>query len=166
MKKSDCIDPEKLMGDWYKQKINFENYQKVNSTFYNGTEFIDLSNLESSNYEYFLVHYFDANCDKCVNELTKVEKYKELSSESLGFILIANAHTEIYIQEAVERKKFALPVFYDENFQNFKRINNFPLDDFGFNTFLMNKNGELILFGTPFENEKAIAAFNSIINGC
>ncbi|OJX33513.1 MAG: hypothetical protein BGO86_11970 [Chryseobacterium sp. 36-9] len=154
-----------IMKSWYKNKIIFPK----------NVELLSLKNLSSkSNSEtkipnlkkYTIVHFFTADCDKCVNELkliiSSIEKHSE--NNNIDYIFIASAPTNKYVIDAIKETKFPYPIYYEKEYYSFKKMNNLPINDEVYNTMILNQNQEVVLFGGFYANEKAQKLFNDVIS--
>lgn len=162
-----CDDVKKLMGDWYKKELSFNDLKKI--SIYNKLDTLSFD-LHNRNLEekYYMVHYFDANCDQCIKELEKIQKFMESHSmyKNLEYIFIANAVSEVYLVEAMEELDIKFPIYFDEEYKGYKQKNGFPLEENIFNTLLINHKAEILLFGAPFDNATAEIFYLQVINGC
>lgn len=143
-----------LMKDLYKKKITFPTEIEILK---------DSSVLRSNNVEirpmkkFTIVHFFTADCDKCVNELLKIQSsLKKIGKESnVDFMFITSAPTKVYVLDAIKKTNFSYPIYYEKRYYSFKTINKLPLADELYNTMLLNSKNETILFGAFYDNNKA-----------
>jgi len=162
--KEDCTGTQKeiqsLMKDWYKKKISFPNATEIlmDSTVMNSIN--TNTNNQSSN-NFMVVHFFTADCDKCVNELLKIQSSlaKISKDANIDFKFIASAPTKIYVLDAIKKIKFPYPIYYEKHYYSFKTMNKLPLSDDLYNTMLINKSQEVVLFGAFYDNKKAERLF-------
>ena len=158
--KDNCADTKKeiqsLMKDLYKKKISFPTDMQV---------LIDSSAINTKNTatgtsvlnKFTIVHFFTADCDKCVNELLKIQSSlnKVATDSSIDFMFIASAPTKIYVLDAIKKINFPYPIYYEKHYYSFKTMNKLPLSDDLYNTMLLNNKQEVILFGAFYDNKKA-----------
>jgi hypothetical protein len=164
--KNSCVkvnqEAQLLMKDLYLKKINFpdqmEKLKDETVSFKQYNDSIDPS-------KYTIVHFFTADCDKCVNELSKIQKALTSYSKDLdvNFFFIASAPTKIFVKEAINKIHFQYPIYYEKKYFGFKSMNNLPLEDDLYNTMLINNENKVVLFGAFYSNEKAQRLFKSII---
>ncbi|MGC4128073.1 MAG: hypothetical protein QM564_00625 [Bergeyella sp.] len=161
--KNDCENNKEeiktIMRDWYKKKIIFPQNMEVLK--YNPT-----TNNENQTIlkKYTIVHFFTADCDKCINELLHIKSFLEKNpSKNIDYIFIASAPTKIYVSDAIKKIKFPYPIYYEKQYYSFKTINKLPLSDNIFDTMLLNKNQEVILFGAFYDNEKAERLYSKTV---
>lgn len=159
-----CMENRKevqaLMKHWYKKKINFPADMEIlmdSSILNNKKEHTDISALNKN----AIVHFFTADCDKCVNELSRIQSFlnKVAKDTSTEYVFIASAPTKIYVLEAIKKIKFAYPIYYEKHYNSFKIMNKLPLSDDLYNTMLLNNKQEVILFGAFYDNKKAERLF-------
>jgi hypothetical protein len=169
--KEECSDDSSLkimMGEWYEKPVVFSEMTKLNNESSKNERFdIDINDL-SEGASYYVVHNFQADCDKCVKELVKIQGYINQHPEiqNVKYIFIASAPTMVYLKEAMEGSNFQFPVFYEEEYSSFKRKNGFPLNDALYNTMLISDKRELLLFGSLFDNRKAEELYLNVFESC
>lgn len=154
--KSTETEIKSLMKEWYKKKIVFPPDMEflVDSSFTNPYYLSNNSQLKKQN---TIVHFFTADCDKCVNELKTIQTSLAASNEAanISYMFIASAPTKTYVLDAMSKIKFPYPIYYEKRYYSFKTLNKLPLQDDLYNTMLINKNQEVILFGAFYDNKKA-----------
>lgn len=156
----DCANTQKeiqtLMKDWYKRKINFPTDMEIltDSSVINSKNEIAKISFSKKN---TILHFFTADCDKCINELSRIQSFlnKEAKDTSFEYVFIASASTKIYVLDAIKKIKFSYPIYYEKQYYSFKTMNKLPLSDDLYNTMLLNNKQELILFGAFYDNKKA-----------
>ncbi|MEJ7820679.1 MAG: hypothetical protein WKF85_00080 [Chitinophagaceae bacterium] len=166
--KEECPEQKikELMGGWYKRKIVFPlAIELLNKIGGDSTYWHQLNLKEPS---YFIVHFFMADCDKCVNELLNIQNFiqKHERDKNVKYIFIASGPTKIFVQEAIQKSKFILPVYYEQQYFSFKKINNLPIADRLYNTMLLDHEQGVILFGELFQNKEAEKLFYNTIRYC
>jgi hypothetical protein len=164
--KQDCnIDAGKdIMGVWYKKPIHFpEKLELVNTG--SGKNEID-SSINIAIAKFTIIHFFNADCDECVNVLLTAQKFikQHPVSCNLQYIFIASGPSNVYVRDAIKRSNFSEPVYYEKAYYSFKKLNQLPLADKAYDTMLVNDAGELLLFGGAFGNAKAEDMFFNIVN--
>lgn len=154
---------KEIMQTWYKKKINFPN--NIETLTYENVSKVDgLENKKPVLKKYSIVHFFTADCDKCVNELKLIKSsIKEHPINNVDYIFIASAPTKKYVTDAIAKTKFPYPIYYEKDYYSFKKKNNLPLSDEIYNTMILNKNQEVVLFGGFYANEKAQKLFSDIV---
>lgn len=152
----------KMMGKWYKKKIVFPTDMQilagdisVERTFLNQPK---LTN-------YTIVHFFTADCDKCVNELEMIQKSLNKTSKNrkINYVFIASAPTKVYVMDAIKKTKFPYPIYYEKEYYSFKTINGLPTKDDLYDTMILNSKQEVILFGAFYSNKKAKQLYENVI---
>lgn len=149
-----------IMQTRYKKKINFpDNIEKL--SYLKKSDTAKIENEIPILKKYTIVHFFTADCDKCVNELKLIvlSIKKNPIDKNADYIFIASAPTKKYVLDAIKETKFPYPIYY----YSFKKMNNLPITDEIYNTMILNKNQEVILFGGFYANEKAQKLFNNIV---
>lgn len=151
-------ETQQIMGTLYKQKIilpkNIEII-KINNTI----------NTDKKG-KFTIVHFFTADCDKCVNELITIKNTLNNTSElkNVNLIFIASAPTKTYLMEAMKKTNFYYPIVYEKEYYSFKRTNNLLISEDVYNTMLLNDKNEVLLFGSFYDNKKANSLYRKIID--
>jgi hypothetical protein len=149
----------KIMGRWYKREIIIPKSLKLINQSIN----FNLKDLDKES-EWYVLHYFEGDCDKCVNDLQFAQQFiLEHKNNKLKYIFIGCASTEFFIKEAIKDIKFKFPIYFDKNCNSFKKINNIPVDDPLYNTMLINNKRQIYLFGSIFRNKKAEKLYMQLI---
>lgn len=153
------------MGVWYKKKILFsKHWQLINKDLVDPKYAFDIY---APDKKYYVLHYFMADCDKCVYELLQAREFikkTEKEHSDLKYVFIATGPINKYIMEAISKAKFQFPVYFENNFMGFSYGNHFPPGDDTYNTMLLNGKNEVLLFGSYYGNKKAEALYSDIIN--
>lgn len=155
---------KKIMNVWYKRKIEFPKDVEILSL--RGVHKNKLIEEYISKEKYSIVHFFTADCDKCINELKMIQTSlkKNSISSNVNYIFIASAPTKIYVQDAIKKTNFEYPIFYEKEYYSFKILNKLSVSEEIYNTMLLNENQELILFGAFYDNDKAFGLYSKAIN--
>lgn len=150
------IEIQSLMKDLYKKKINFPNEMELLNDTLNTNKNLSANRLNNSR-NFTIVHFFTADCDKCINELLLIQKELEKIKDksNVNFIFIASAPTKIYVLDAIKKTSFSYPIYYEKRYYSFKTLNNLSLSDNLYDTMLLNSKDEVILFGAFYDNTKA-----------
>ncbi|PSL46532.1 hypothetical protein CLV51_103513 [Chitinophaga niastensis] len=158
-------DAKKLMGTWYEKKIQLsDNWTLINDSSVAADNRFDMHHPDS---KFYVLHYFMADCDKCINELLKARdfiKNHKSSFPGTKYVFLASGPTPVYIKEAVDKSKFEYPVYYEKEYYAFKKSNGFPKFDNLYNTMLIDNQNKLLLFGFLYDNKKASDIYSGIIN--
>lgn len=166
-KNGNCGNTEKevkeIMKSWYKKKINFPKDMEVlvDSTVIRKKN----PNQPKLNNYYTIVHFFTADCDKCVNELQMIQNSikENPDNKKIDYIFIASAPTKAYVMDAIMKTKFPYPIYYEKEYYSFKTINGLSTTDNVYDTMLLNSNQEVILFGAFYDNKRAKQLYSNII---
>ena len=156
---------KQLMGALYKSPLKIpKDLVLLNPGTIKNENQIDLTNDQFT--QFYVVHYFEADCDKCINELRKAQEFilKDKELPNTKFIFIADSPTAIFAKNAISKLSFQFPVYYEKDYAKYKKINSFPLGNSLYNTVLLNSKHQLLLMGSLFNNEKAEALYKEIIN--
>ena len=155
-----------LMGDMYLKKISFP--ASVELLNRKDADSADWYHIGIKDPAYYIVHFFMADCDKCVHELEQIRAFieKHRDTRNVRYLFIASGPTNVYARDAVRNIGFDLPVYYEREYFSFKKMNDLPLADRLYNTMLINERGELLLVGEIFQNRQAEQLFFNTINGC
>lgn len=164
---NDCDSTERevkqLMKSWYKKKILFpQNMIVLMDESINKEKIPNQSQINNHS----IVHFFTADCDKCVNELTMImtSLKNNPKNSSISYIFIASAPTKKYVLDAIKKTKFPYPIYYEKEYYSFKTINSLPISDDVFDTMLLNSKQEVILFGAFYDNDKAKKLYSKAID--
>lgn len=155
---------KKMMRNFYGRKVEFpDSLLLLNPDAAGDAAFRPLAEKENM---FFIVHFFTADCDKCVNELIKADKYLESHSlaREADIIFIASAPTTIFVKEAIKKSGLKYPVYFEKKYFSFLNLNHLPLDDHLYRTMLLDGNKKLLLFGCLFDNKLADQLYRKIIN--
>lgn len=148
------IEIQSLMKDLYKNKITFPAEMEIlNSQAVTNDSIVK----KQPPKKFTVVHFFTADCDKCVNELLMMQSFLKRIDHvaNLDVMFIASAPTKVYVLDAIKETQFPYPVHYEKKYYSFKSMNKLPLEDDLFDTFLMNSKNEVIIFGAFYNNDKA-----------
>lgn len=154
-------EAKKMMKNWYKKKIVFPSDMEKLTNSTDNYETGDLSALK----RYTIVHFFTADCDKCINELNEIKKSLQNipENENISHVFIASAPTKIYVSDAIKKTNFPYPIYYESEYYSFKMMNMLPVSDDLYNTMLLNAKHEVLLFGAFYNNKKAETLYSKII---
>lgn len=166
--KQNCATTENeikaLMKDKYKKKIIFPSNIEilVDSSIIN---FKELNNKSQSSNKNTIVHFFTADCDKCINELINIKTIldKNKNDTNVNYMFISSAPSKIYLLDAIKKIQFPYPIYYEKTYYSFKSLNKLELNDDLYNTMLVNRNQEVILFGAFYGNQKANRLYKEAI---
>jgi hypothetical protein len=159
---------EDIMGKWHHQQVKFpEKLELLNENKIADGFKVNIDSL-ANGADFYIIHYFDANCDKCVHELSMAQQFIEShpARGNVKYIFIADGTHKTWAQQAIDSLHFRYPVYFEKVYTEFKKINKFPLNSSVHNTSLMNNKNELLLLGAFFNNEKAEDLYYGIIDGC
>lgn len=81
---------------------------------------------------------------------------------SLSFIFVVHSNNYEEIDHIIKNNKFDYPIIYDRKNQ-IGKLNNFPQQS-NFQTFLINKNNQVILLGNPINNKKVWTLYKEVIS--
>lgn len=152
-----------LMGKWYMKDVLFPQKIKLINKDNAGDQHTDLISLDTN--KYYVLHFFTADCDKCLNEVKMAQEFIEKNKDiNVQYFFIASGPTDLYVSMAVNEAKFKYPVFYEYEYFSFKHLNGFPENDKLYNTMLLNGKHKLLFFGGFFTNPKATALLKRLIN--
>ncbi|AMP98042.1 hypothetical protein AY601_1115 [Pedobacter cryoconitis] len=158
-------EAKKVMGDWFLRKIELpENMRLINSE--NVDEKLEFNIYTKKSHKYIL-HYFLADCDKCVNELQEIQSYFNAHKEQYKdtkLLLIATGPIDLYVKDAAKKLNFQYPIYFDKDYQSFKISNKLPLGDKLYNTMLLDGDDKLLIFGAFYSNSKAEKLYEGLIS--
>lgn len=142
-----------LMKDWYKKPIRFPS----NMTVLRDSSAGQPDPAGSGPKKYRIVHFFTADCDKCVNELSMIKNFLGSMEKipQMDVMFIASAPADVYVLDAIKKIRFPYPVLHEKEYYSFKSMNRLPLSDGLYNTMLLNDRNEVLLFGAFYDNRKA-----------
>lgn len=153
-----------IMKTWYKKKIKFpSNMEVLNNSI--SPDYQNIEKVLTIKRNYTIVHFFTADCDKCINELKMIQSAlkKMPENKDIDYIFIASAPIKDYVLDAIKKTDFSYPIYYEQQYFSFKTINKFVLLDDIYNTMLLDKNQNLILFGAFYDNNKAKRLYSKAI---
>lgn len=166
--KSECNETDtsikSIMKGWYLKKIYFpENMEILSVKPIRYPENI-VQSLKVKK-KFTVVHFFTADCDKCVNELKMIlSRLKTIAqNDNVDFVFIASAPTKLYVMDAIKKVNFPYPVYYEKEYFSFKSMNKLVLLDDIYNTMLLDENQNVILFGAFYANDKARSLYSKAI---
>ena len=142
---------EKIFSNYpqlYLKKIYFNQDGFHLDTLIKTTE-----SIKSGNYK--IVTLIDGTCPTCikkVNEMDCVFK-KNISSYKIDNIVIAIGGDFEYLKNSFKETNYITTVLFDK-FGNFLEVNN--ILSFGYITYIVNSNNEIILVGNPFTDTKIL----------
>ena len=122
---------------------------------------LPLLNIDKSEYietvkkhNIIMFHYFDGNCSSCIADLKMRSHYVDsIYKDELGLIFIAHAEDTVLLNYyLIDRFNFKVPVFYDSK-SLFYQWNKKYIDK-GIVTFLVNRNGRILISGDPTVNKE------------
>ena len=143
-------DINNLVKDWSHKKIIFPE----NAVFTNQCEDTVIVSLHNN---YKILCYVDSiGCTSCKLQLRKwmkiEKKINSLFNGNIDFLFFIHPDNVNQLRIVLKRDKFYLPVCLDVD-NKLNSLNNFPAD-LMFQTFLLNKDNQIIGIGNPVHNEK------------
>lgn len=141
-----------LMGKQYLETIKFPEKLEVLNGLNKGqtTEGIKVKS------KFYLLHFFTADCDRCIEELKIAQNFiNKNPRNNLEYIFLSSAPSKYFAQQAIEKLNFQPTVYFEKEYWAFKRLNELPLDNKNYDTMLINKNNQVILFGAFYNNPEA-----------
>lgn len=160
-KNSSKADAQRIMGDWFLKTILFpDKIELVNKALLSKENWYVIPNQK----KYTVLHYFMADCDKCIEELAQAQQYiAKKNDPTVDYIFLASGPTRFYVDEAIKKLNFKSPVYFEKEYWAFKTKNNFPLNEKTYDTILLNQKRQIVLFGGVFNNEKAQKLFDHYV---
>jgi len=108
--------------------------------------------------------YINGECPSCIDKLFKWREWGKLIDEKVDFIFyFYSIDTVKYNYISKELEPFCCKIIYDSDDLFIKR-NDLPKDNAVFQTFLIDKNGCVILVGNPLYNSKLSQLYMQEIN--
>ena len=109
------------------------------------------------NTTYNIVSYIDsADCLSCRLQLLEwldfLQKADSISPQQVSFCFFIHDKNIKHIKILLEADNFNYPVYIDST-DTFNKLNQFPNQE-GFQTFLLNKESEIVLIGNPNNSQK------------
>lgn len=158
-------EAQNLMGNWYLKPLIFpDGLRLLNQRL---TEKGNNFDIKKGHHNKFILHYFLADCDKCVNELAAIQAYLGQNKEKyndVSFVFVATGPVDNYVKDAIQKLHFSYPVYFERDYQSFKLINKLPLDDKLYDTMLVDEKNQLLIFGAFYNNLKAEKLYTGILN--
>lgn len=105
-----------IMKTWYKKRVEFPSNMEILTNSLTS----DHQNIEkalTTKKSYTIVHFFTADCDKCVNELKMIQSGLKNMPENkdVDYIFIASAPTKTYVLDAIKKLTFLTPFIMSNN---------------------------------------------------
>lgn len=161
-----CSESEKerlsrLVKEWEGKEILFPDH----STFtIQGKDTVDFDFQDA---EYKIVTYIDSiGCTSCKLQLHNwkklIERVEKLTDKRVAFVFNFCIKAKRDLQSLTKADNFEYPVCFDEK-DVFNRLNNFPTD-VSFQTFLLNKENEVLAIGNPVHNKDVEKLYLKIIS--
>jgi len=160
------VKAKATMGSWYDKKISLpEQVEYLNPYLVSKKDVVNYGKLSDKN-TFYVIHYFDAGCDKCVGDLKNAQaKIKSLYQDKrVKFLFIADAPNNYFAKKAIGSIHFQYPVYYEKRPNSLHLKNHFPIGDPLYNTFLMDDKSQLLLFGAVFDNQLAEKFYQELIS--
>lgn len=143
----------KVMQSDFKKQIKF--HEKMTP----------VKNERDVNENYYILHYFSADCDKCINRLRGIKEFMDKNKDlPVDYKFIFTAPTDYFVNQALKNVNIEYPIYWDKEFWGFQIVNGIPIDEPKYETMLLNKNNELILYGHFFDNPKAYDLLKNFLN--
>jgi len=157
---------KKMMGKYYMMQLRVpKDWTLVNKEYVKPEDLIDPKKPTSN---FYVLHYFSADCDKCVKQLMVARQFIHENKKkipNLKFVFVAGAINDYFIKETIQKLKFEFPMYYDKNYLTFDVSNGIPINNEPlYGTMLINRQNRLVLFGSLFDNEKAEKLYRDIVN--
>lgn len=89
------------------------------------------------------------------------EKELELIAKQTRIFFIINTTDSVKIKSFFEKEKLDVPLFFD--IENTSFVRNKILAENKFHTFFLNENNEVVLVGSPIDNEKMWELYKDVI---
>ncbi|RWY55653.1 hypothetical protein [Mucilaginibacter gilvus] len=162
---SDCGSKNSdIMGKYYHQSIQFPpKLIALNSGKKEGQSAPSEIKLKGNGF--YVVHFFTADCDECINELNKIQRFIAKNHlPNTKYLFIASGPTQIYVLNAIKKINFKYDVYFEKEYYSFKNINHFTLSDRVFDTLLINSQSELLLAGALFDDDFTKGLYLETIN--
>lgn len=155
------------MGNWYMQKIKIPDSLRL---ICKGDK-SDSFDIYKPNTKFYILHYFNADCDKCINEVKQAKHLLDSIKGNLKdvkFVFIASGFIDLdnYVKRAIQETKFNYPIYYEDNYLNFKIVNKLSLDNqkSAYNTMLLDSQNRVLLFGAFYDNPDAFKIYTNLID--
>ena len=152
----------KVMGTWYKKQIEFPKAVELVNTDLSG---LDSNHISLNRKDFYVVHFFTADCDKCVDQLKNAQAFINANKDlqNVSFLFIASGATRYYTENAIKEVKFKFPVYYEKKYYSFKELNHLEVDNPLYDTMVVDSSGKLLLFAAVFSNTKALDLLHEIL---
>lgn len=123
----------------------------------------DQMKLDFTKTEKILIHYFNGSCSSCIGEIVKMDKiYANYQNDKNCLLLISYSPDTILLAYYTDKSKISAIIMYDKE-QSFFLKNNKVFQHYG-NTFLINKNGKVIMSGNLINNKRVQKAYTDKLN--
>lgn len=123
----------------YKKKINMNLLPKESFNKYNMIE-------DSTHSSIKVLNVVSFGCNSCMETLKKYDTFIKQSkvSSKLDIIFVILGDPNEYFLWEINRNKFEFPIYHDNSFTFLKEN---ELNKYGNETFVLNSNNEIVLFG-------------------
>lgn len=157
---------KELMQERYMQQIRFTNKMSLAKPHGKFQFPACFSTPWDTSSKYKVIHYIDADCSSCREELLLIQKkiLQFCPKNAVKFVIVSSSLTSSAIEHLMDKNRLQIPIYYDIGYRTFKKINQLPIDDYLYNTMLVSKHNKVVLFGSFFHNEEAEKLFFKIIN--
>lgn len=151
-----------LIQEWKNKEIIFPNHLVFTVL---GE---DTVNFSFSNTQYRVLSYMDSiGCTSCKLQLSQwknfISEVDSLTGPKTAFVFYFSPKNVDELHYIIRREAFKYPVCFDKN-DSLNKLNHFPAD-IDFQTFLLDKNNEVIAIGNPIRNPKIKELYMKILLG-
>ena len=162
-----CMDSTRpqianMVEEWYGKTLSFPSNLKF--VLYDK----EVTSLLQNEWDYAVVSYTDSiGCTSCKLQLNRwkelINAFDTLYVQKVTFLFIMHPFDRKELIQLLKEYQFDYPVCIDED-NLFNKQNHVPKNNM-FQTFLLNKNSEILAIGNPVLNPKVKALYQEIIQG-
>ena len=151
-----------MVEEWYGKTLSFPSNLKF--VLYDK----EVTSLLQNEWDYAVVSYTDSiGCTSCKLQLNRwkelINAFDTLYVQKVTFLFIMHPFDRKELVQLLKEYQFDYPVCIDED-NLFNKQNHVPKNNM-FQTFLLNKNSEILAIGNPVLNPKVKALYQEIIQG-
>jgi len=152
---------ESMIDYWNKKEIFIPKVLKFKSI---GR---DTNCLPILNHKYKVLVYIDSlGCTACHLEMPEWAKFMESCKSKaydVSYLFVVQSNRYFDFEHKLKIYGFTYPIIYDPK-DEFNKLNKFPKED-KYRTFLLDERNRVIIIGSPLNNEKIRALYETVLGG-
>ncbi len=147
-----------------KTLINTQIYIPEDLLIYENDELVAFDSISLSGSKFKIITLIYGDCEKCIKS---INSWHDLENEIIQkeqlkmYFVILTSNPDFFIERYLPEIGISSSILIDKSY-NFLIKNNFPPYK-RFHTFLLDRNNEIMLIGTPFYNDKSMQLYKNTI---